>query len=544
MAAAIGLGVACGDPNAGVDPPSKGLFFPAGLLLDPAAPADRPPRWLYVVNANSDLRFSGGTVAALDLDAFWDAWAVPHPDPRRRTAARQCERDDSGRIEGPCVRPPGGTLDEAHPCRGLATLPQVVECDEGSFVRAATAVGSFGSVLDASLECESRPCEPCEDPCSCGTTTRLWVPIRNDPSITYLDVKWSREDGECLPQIDCGDEARCDSSHQLQFLRNDPDLPAMSRDPFNLLVSPSANMPGAERFAYVSHLSTPELTLVDLDGVVGADGRKTGDPSIVDQAFVFALGSSSPGGFGLAERPCFALGEGPNGDADPDPNDPAVTNRCRRPLLYGAHRWTRVLQMVTTASADPGEGRTCAADADAIEQPGAVVCDARVRGELTIVTPGLDPGGGGLLEVFGSLQFADERGDELFVVQTNPGALLRFDTSLDERGEPANVLGGTPVELCQEPTSLAIHDDGEIRLGLVTCFRSGYVAIIDLDRMQLLREVVAGTGPHAIQVDDARGVAYVSNSLEKTISVIDLAVERSTRFTEIARLGLQDPYTG
>lgn len=542
LAVVVGAG-SCVEQNAGVDPPADRVFFPTGLLLDPAAPADRPPRWLYMVNANSDLRFNGGTVAAVDLDKFWDAWALPNDNPRLRTVAPQCDRE-GGNVVGPCVRPPGGAVDEALPCRRLATSPQVVECEETSFLTTATAVGSFGSVLDASLECADRPCQACEDPCDCDTSTRLWVPIRNDPSITYLDVRWSREGGDCVPRIECGDDYRCDEAHRLQHQRNDPDLPAMSRDPFNLVVSPAANLEGAERFAYVTHLSTAELTLVDLDGVVGPGGVKTGEPAIVDLAAIFALGSSTPGGFGMAERPCFAVGEGPNGDADPDPNEPAVTNHCRRPLLYGAHRWTRVMQMLTTASPDPGEDRTCAADSESIKEPGAVVCDAQVRGELTIIAPGLDPGPGAGGEVFGDMAFGDARGDQLFVVQTNPGALLRFDTSLDDRGQPANVLAGTPVELCQEPTALAIYDQGEARVGLISCFRSGYVAAVDLDRMQIIRQIVAGTGPNDIQIDAVRGVAYVSNSLEKTISVIDLAVERLTRYSEIARIGLQDPYTG
>ena len=38
------------------------------------------------------------------------------------------------------------------------------------------------------------------------------------------------------------------------------------------------------------------------------------------------------------------------------------------------------------------------------------------------------------------------------------------------------------------------------------------------------------------------GVAYVINNLESSISVIDLSRRRSTRFQELARLGLQDPF--
>ena len=43
-------------------------------------------------------------------------------------------------------------------------------------------------------------------------------------------------------------------------------------------------------------------------------------------------------------------------------------------------------------------------------------------------------------------------------------------------------------------------------------------------------------------VDEAREVIYVANSLDKTISVVDTSARRTTRFSEIARLGQQVPY--
>ena len=45
-------------------------------------------------------------------------------------------------------------------------------------------------------------------------------------------------------------------------------------------------------------------------------------------------------------------------------------------------------------------------------------------------------------------------------------------------------------------------------------------------------------------VDLAREVVFVGNTLDATISVIDMGDGRSTRFSEIGRLGLQEPYSG
>ena len=38
-------------------------------------------------------------------------------------------------------------------------------------------------------------------------------------------------------------------------------------------------------------------------------------------------------------------------------------------------------------------------------------------------------------------------------------------------------------------------------------------------------------------------VLYVANTLEASVSVVDLSRTRTTRFEEIARLGLQEPFS-
>src|SRR5215210_9375193 len=71
---------ACDAANQGEPPPVDELFFPSGLLLDRRTPAsgdlDEPRRWLFVANGNNDLSFNSGTVLAIDLDAFFSAWAA------------------------------------------------------------------------------------------------------------------------------------------------------------------------------------------------------------------------------------------------------------------------------------------------------------------------------------------------------------------------------------------------------------------------------------------------------------------------------------
>ena len=86
------------------------------------------------------------------------------------------------------------------------------------------------------------------------------------------------------------------------------------------------------------------------------------------------------------------------------------------------------------------------------------------------------------------------------------------------------------------------RDAGQ-RFAFVSCFRAAYVFVVDLDSFRVVRQIRMGTGPYELEVDDARDVLYVSNTLERSISVIDLSRTRPTRFQEVARIGLQDPFS-
>ena len=59
-----GIGGPCQAFNSGSDPCKQQLYFPSGLTRDPDVPV------LYVSNGNSDLRYSGGTLATVDAAFF------------------------------------------------------------------------------------------------------------------------------------------------------------------------------------------------------------------------------------------------------------------------------------------------------------------------------------------------------------------------------------------------------------------------------------------------------------------------------------------
>lgn len=519
----------CQPTNLGVPPPDDGLFFPSGMLLDPrASDLDGPVRFLFVANGNNDLSYNGGTVVAIDLDEFFAAWT---DDPAMLTVDPYCGEDR-------CVLNVGSSIDEGRnendrPCRRLALRPSIVECDEAPFVKRAVNVGDFATLLTSSCEVpvEGGRCEH----------TRLWLPVRGDPSVTYIDLV-PDDDEDVGFKFDCRNDddpdapadpdQKCGASHKLTQLRNNEDLPEIDREPFSMLISPS------QRYGYVAHADSEILSVVALDGLLSL-GEPTGPPAVVESVDLFDDASGLTGGFGLAERPC-SVEQG---------NAPSITSGCTRPLVYGSYRYLMLLRSFTLegieepADVGAGEEPKCLGPQEDLGQPGKIVCDPQVRSAQRIFPGGLDPLQTSLRPVLGDMAFGDDRGDELYVVQTSPGALLKLDTSLGPDGEPIDSPSAPPLELCEEPTRMKLWRDHGQRFAFISCFRAALVFVVDLDSFRVVRQIRMGTGPYELEVDDARDILYVSNTLERSISVIDISRDRPTRFQEIARIGLQDPFS-
>ncbi len=537
------LALACDLSNEGNAPPVDSIFFPSGLLLDPRAAPGEPARYLFVANGNNDLSYNSGTLAAIDLDAFFAAWSVPGT-----YAADPYCRDDVDPATGDvwdhprCIAETGSRVTPVAPCRRLALLPQVIECDETPFIgplrrldgygqeqfgvgdESVVALGDFATLLTSSCE-DAQPSADgrCASP-------RIWVPVRGDPSITWIDVEGAPDQP---PVLACGqnqpdpdkrgtNNPRCDRTHRLTHLRNDADLGDVPREPFNVLVSPS------HRYAYVAHSDGGALSLIALDGV-GA-----GVPAVVDTPGVFGNAFGFGGGFGLAERPCDAQGR-----------PPSITLDCARPLVYASNRYQPLLVSFTAQGIelDPDDPTHSCAGPDEVGDHGKIACDPRVRSEQTIFPGGLDPSASSSAPVLGDIAFADPSGDQLLVVQTGPGALLRINTAIAPSGEPFDTPSGPPLELCEDPTRMKLFEDGGKRFALISCFRAALIYIVDLQGFRVVDAIVAGTGPYELVVDQPRRLLYVANNLEGSISVIDLASDRATRFREIARIGLQEPFS-
>lgn len=170
---------------------------------------------------------------------------------------------------------------------------------------------------------------------------------------------------------------------------------------------------------------------------------------------------------------------------------------------------------------------------------GAFLCDARVYNAGLFRAAAFDTGAtSGVL--LGDMAFSRD-GNRLFVVQTNPGGLAFIDTSLDSQGRPRDQPAGL-IELCAQPTGMQVFYDGESEYAAITCYQPQEVFIVDLGGVRVIANISVGNGPHPMAIDPARNLMYVANTLDKTVSVVDLSPRRATRFVEIARIGRQVPY--
>lgn len=626
LAVLTALATGCPDRNRGVSPDGAGLFFPAGTVLDPRVPAQQQARWLYVLNANSDLVYNAGTLVPVDIKAFYRAWMRDPDGCFEDDRAAACQPggpagSQSAEFPGaPVIGDVGAELTADVPCRRNALKPQVIECEDTYFIAedAEVLLGNFGTSLRGWVP----------DPNALGDGDepgKLLVAVRGDPSVTVIDLSGDPDD---TPTLECGqgpdsgmyDPRRCAGASRLRFIRNDEEAQRIGAEPSNILAT------SGDPKVLVTHATSPVMTLIDLDGQYVRGGSsenckgsggdrvcKDGRPAIVHTPLIFDVNGQSFGGWGLARRPCFpgtdnvpalSVTHGPDGEAI----------ECGRSLIYAGFRtglWgarlyvsegapldataleallgdlaarIAALQQALDAATDPDEQAALTAALQAlldqqvryqeykgdlvegsfsqrclttrevengelededIESPytkGAFICDARLYTASTLPfrAAAFDIGASGSANVLGDIAFSKD-GNRMFAVQTTPGALAYVDTSLDSRGLTRDTSAGV-VELCAQPTAMAIFSDADNEYAAVTCYKPSELFIIDLSGVRVVANMVLGTGPHSMTVDEARDVIYVANSLDKTISVVDTSPHRPTRFSEIARIGRQVPY--
>lgn len=426
---------ACTASSDEVQPKEGSIFFPTGLAVSPN------DSYLFIASANSDLRYDSGTIEVADVaevERVVSAWKDSETVPDGCTAAT----DGSGTLE--C--PPADFL-----------LPN-----------AAVRIGNFA----ATIAVQDLDVQDSED-----RDLRLIVPVRGDPSVTWID--W---DGEALSCSTSQGFELCNDDHRLTRLRNDSDLPAIVDEPYGVYVD------SVGEFAMVTHLTTGTVTLVDSP----ADGS----PVLADTLTgLFAANSS-----GL---------RGATGVAGRQPGDDNI--------VYVQSRSEDRIQMMSVA-------RPAGASPYLIPT-GYFFLDA-VGGA----------GGGGTSDDSRGIAF-NATGTRAFMVNRSPPSLQIYDTSPDRDGAPRNQLLGA-TDICRETSSVVVGDGGPGERVFVGCFNDGELYVVDPRAgVDVEAVTVVGSGPFGLALAPTRQLLFVSNFLENSLAVIDLDPESPTLYRVILRIG-------
>lgn len=435
---AAGFAGGCTASSEEVRPPADQIFFPTGLALSPDRSA------LFVTSANSDLRYDSGTITSFDVAGVADtvtAWQTS------RTVPSGCAVDQGA----------------------LETL----ECDEAIFLRdgagnpragGAVRVGNFASGLSV------------QD--TGGGKARLILPVRGDPSITWID--W---DG-ATRQLACGGGEGlplCDDAHRLTRIRGDEDLPAITDEPYGV------HADTAGEFAIVTHLTSGTITLVD--------SPRAGTPTVVD-----ALG-------GLFANDASGA-RGASGAA------------ARGGIVYVTSRTDPRVHMLTVAR--PPEQSPFLA-------PSSFFFLRAVGGGI-----GGDSGDSRGI-AFGA------GGDRAYLVVRNPPSLQVYDTSLDAQGVPKNQLLAA-TDVCREASTVFVADLGGVigERAFVSCFNTGELYVLDgRHGLRVDSVTTIGRGPYSLAVDPVRKLLFASNFLEDSVAVVDLDPLSPTAYRPLLRIGVR-----
>jgi DNA-binding beta-propeller fold protein YncE len=426
--------LACTAAESEVRPPQDELFFPTGVAVSPDESV------LFALSANSELRWDSGTVTVFDLAAVDDVVAAWTAD---RTIPEGCAQD------------PG--------------FAELLVCPESAFAVAGAGVriGNFAT----SIGVQDKG----------GGDLRLVIPVRGDPSVTWVD--WDA----AARRLRCSDAegfALCDEAHRLTRFRNDPALPQLADEPFGVFVDSG----GA--WAVVTHITTGTASLVDLpvdgapvlsdalSGLFAADaigrrgaaavaGRTPGAPD--DLVYVTSLSESRVQTFTVERTQDVAGG--------------------LARLVPGPYFFLKLVGALAGASSD---------------------------------TRGVAFGGGG---------------DVGYFLNREPPSVAVVDTSIGPQGTPRNeVVGATDV--CREASGLAVADTGDGERAYVTCFQAGELQVVDpRGRVDVVAVAPLGRGAFSAAAAPGRRRLYVSNFFDDALAVVDLAPGSATRNRVVLRIG-------
>ena len=274
---------ACTAGESEVAPPRYSMYYPTGVAMT------GDESLLFVLSANSDLRYASGTVITMDLTAVAavvDAWATGDPG--------ACQRS----VQQPAT----------------LVCPTAVGEGAASFVvpNGSAKLGNFGVDLGVQTLADGK--------------LRVFTSVRGDPSITWLDYD------PAARAIGCGETAlypACTERHRLDQVRNSDELGNLPGEPFYLYVD------GEAEHVFVSHLTSGIVTLVTapksgvdpiISDLIGSLFAPQGSLGLLGATGMAARTPGDPNGFVYVSSPRearLAIVRAATGapTADGDPNE-------------------------------------------------------------------------------------------------------------------------------------------------------------------------------------------------------------------------------
>jgi DNA-binding beta-propeller fold protein YncE len=309
---------------------------------------------------------------------------------------------------------------------------------------------------------------------------RLLVPSRGDPSISWADYDGDRL--SCRRGTDVYE--LCDDEHRLTTVLGNSELP-IPIEPFGVFAD------SVNGFAVVTHLSEGAVTLVD-----SSFGRSAQIVDVKRNVFAADLLSGIRAATGVAIR-----------------------NQGTSNLVYVGSRTDDRIQTFAVGTLP---------DADAVQRPAYLLSGNYFFLDVVGSTTGQSNDTRNL--VFSS-------SDRLYVVNRNPPSLQIYDTSNGPTGLPRNIpMGATAI--CPQASTVTTLDTEDGERAFVTCFQGGQVYVIDPRGQPQLEDIITvGRGPYSIAVAKERKLLFVSNFLEDTVAVIDVAPDSPNRNRVVLRIG-------
>jgi hypothetical protein len=475
VGAGLGAGLGgCGFGQSGIEPPVDRIFLPAGLAADPGG------QWLYAVNSNSDLRFNAGTVVAIDANR----------------AAEDLQRR-SGAASAWSVCPnPGYLPDENSPgtCCWDFFDNGVLNCDDRLYVdrKATVRIGSFGG--NALVERRTD--------LAGGATSRLYLAVRSEPSVTFIDLAASANGARMVCDTGGGEGALCDDAHKIRGDANNGAISALKliEEPHAMALDPQYNGEGNKPglgLLYVGHL---------LEGLSMISTCNPAKPELLSVNRRIFYGQQ---GFSVTSVLV----------PQPGNKDAPVVVTGRNYNFYGPGE----VHNLKLRGIDGG--------CESPQRTGAELVESNGFYSSAFYSAGSDIRG---MVVQGTSAYLLHRNA---TVRQNPPTVVEIDQSLDAQNVPFNRAVAV-VETCAGATEMVMHDAGRGPRLYVVCFEAGQIYVLDPSPLSVVSVINVGRGPTTLvfsPTDPTRG--YVLGFSDNNISVIDLAPTSATENRVIQRIG-------